>query len=164
MSILPVVTDEKTLREPSLPWEFGDNLVTTQLAVDLTETMIDSGGVGFSAPQLGVKSRVFVIRAEPVIAFYNPVVVDFSEQESVEKEGCLSFPGLFVKVKRPLSVRVRFQKPDGTTDTMKFNGVTARIVQHEMDHLDGIIFFDRAHPLHREQAFNKWKAFKRRQK
>lgn len=164
MSILPIIKGESELRVPCDPFEFSpeQGMKPSQLAVDLTETMIAEGGVGLSAPQLGIMKRVFVIKTNPIVAFFNPVVVNFSSQEDFQKEGCLSFPGLFVKIKRPKSVRVRFQRPDGAFDTMQFNGLTARIIQHEIDHLDGIIFYDRAHPMHRESAFKKWVIFKRR--
>lgn len=167
MSILPIITEEQALRQPAEAWVFSDDredLSPSQLAVDLAETMIQHKGVGLAAPQIGIQKRVLAIKTQPVIVMFNPTVVNFSEQDAIEKEGCLSFPGLFVKVKRPLSIRVRFQKPDSTVETMQFNGVTARIVQHEIDHLDGILMWDRAHPIHKEQAFNQWKSFRRRQK
>ena len=72
-------------------------------------------------------------------------------------EGCLTYPGLYVKIKRPQHVRVRFQTPNGETLTKQFTGMTARIFQHELDHLDGIVFYNKANRYHREQAMRKWK-------
>ena len=80
-----------------------------------------------------------------------------SDQEVLLEEGCLSFPNLFVKVKRPQHCRVRFTMPNGDTRTDTFTGITARAFQHELDHLDGIVYYTRANDYHREQAFKKKK-------
>jgi peptide deformylase len=73
------------------------------------------------------------------------------------EEGCLTFPGLTVKIKRPQHIRVRFTKPNNETITRQFTGMTARIFQHELDHLDGIIFYNRANRFHRDRALEKWR-------
>jgi peptide deformylase len=73
------------------------------------------------------------------------------------EEGCLTYPGLIVKIKRPQHVRVRFTKPNGETITKLFTGMTARIFQHELDHLDGIIFYNKANRVHRDKALEKWR-------
>jgi len=72
-------------------------------------------------------------------------------------EGCLSYPGVYVKIKRPRFIRVRFKDPYGNVCTKKFDGMAARVFQHELDHLNGIEYFTRAHPIHLERFKRKWK-------
>ena len=120
--------------------------------------MYESNGVGLAANQVGVPYRIFAMRGSPEnFVCFNPKIVQPSEQEVVLEESCLSYPGLIVKVKRPQHVRVRFAMPNGEIRTDTFTGMTARIFQHEMDHLDGIKYFNLANKYHREQAFKKWK-------
>jgi peptide deformylase len=88
---------------------------------------------------------------------FNPKVVLASESVVLLEEGCLSYPGLITKIKRPQHCKVRFTTPNGDTITRQFTGMTARIFQHEYDHLDGIRFYDKANRFHREQAMRKWK-------
>lgn len=145
------------LHRPLRPFQFGGEIDANQLAVDLTETMLANNGMGLAANQIGVDARVFVIRANPVLAVFNPIIVDQSDQTVILEEGCLTYPGLIVKVKRPGIIRCRFTMPNGETVTHKFTGMTARVFLHEFDHLNGIVFFNRAHRYHREQAFKKWK-------
>jgi peptide deformylase len=126
-----------------------------QLAKDLTETMIDRNGLGLAANQCGLPYRVFVIKANPVFACFNPHIVDFGEEISDLEEGCLTYPGLYLKIKRPTNVRVRFTHPNGVTDTHKFAGLTSRIFQHEYDHLEGKRFTDLAGKLQLQIAIKK---------
>ena len=122
------------------------------LAHDLAQTMIQHNGLGLAANQIGLPYRAFAITGEQIIVCFNPKIVDFSTEKVYLEEGCLSFPGLFVKVKRPRSVRVRYTEPNGNVVTKTFEGMTARVFQHELDHLDGIRHTDRANRLHLEQA------------
>jgi len=89
---------------------------------------------------------------------FNPKIIQPSEMEITLEEGCLTFPGLLVKIKRPQHVRVRFTTPNGETMTRQFTGMTARIFQHELDHLDGSLFYNKANRFHREKALKKWKS------
>ena len=123
-----------------------------QLAHDLAETMIDKGGIGISANQIGLPYRAFAMMAEQIIVCFNPILLSVSEEEIYLEEGCLSYPNLFVKVKRPQSVRVRYTEPNGNVVTEKFNGMTARVFQHELDHLNGVVYTKRANKIHFEQA------------
>ena len=128
------------------------------LANALMTAMYDNNGIGISANQIGVPARVFAIRGpEFNYVCFNPKIVSHSDETSVLEEGCLSFPGLVVKIKRPEEIRVRFMTPSGGTDTKTFGGLTARIFQHEMDHLDGVLFYNKANKFHRDQALRKWK-------
>lgn len=129
-----------------------------EFSKDLVKTMYDNNGIGLAANQVGVPYRIFAMRAAPEnFVCFNPRIVQPSEAEIVLEEACLTFKGLQVKVKRPQHVRVRFQTPNGETLTKQFTGISARIFQHELDHLDGIVFYNRANRYHREQAMKKWK-------
>lgn len=113
---------------------------------------LNDNGVGIAANQLGLPYRVFAVRADPMIVMFNPVIVNYTGFEVAMEEGCLSFPGLHFKVKRPEAIRVRFTLPTGEIRTQMFDGITARIIQHEYDHLNGIIFTEKANRYHLEQA------------
>lgn len=124
-----------------------------ELSVALMQIMNDYNGVGLSANQVGVPFRVFVMRGHPEnFACFNPKIVSFSKETELLDEACLSFPGINVKVKRSKDIKVRFQTPSGEMTTMNFSGLTARTFQHELDHLDGILFFNRANRYHRDKA------------
>ena len=120
--------------------------------------MYDRNGIGLAAPQVGFPYRIFAMRGQPEnFVCYNPKIVTYSEQQVVLEEGCLSFPGLLVKIKRPQHIRVRFQTPNGDTLTKQFTGVSARVFQHETDHCDGILFYNRANRYYRDKAFKNLK-------
>ena len=129
-----------------------------EFSKELVKFMYDHNGVGLAANQVGVLYRVFALRADPEnFVCFNPRVVMPSEETVTLEEGCLSYPGLIVKIKRPRHVKVRFETPNGETLTKTFTGISARAFQHELDHLDGIVFYNRANRFHRDQAFRKWK-------
>ena len=123
-----------------------------ELAVDLAETCLHHNGLAIAANQVGLPYRVFVIRGDEIITCFNPTIVDQSPETIVLEEGCLSFPGLFVKVKRPKKIKVRYTEPNAETVTQIFDGFTARVFQHELDHLNGIVYTGRANRFHLEQA------------
>lgn len=133
----------------------------TQLAKDLLETMRHHKGIGLSANQVGLPYRVFVMEGDPPFACFNPKIVDVSEELVSLEEGCLSYPGVHVPIKRPAHVRVRFSAPDGNTMTRKFTGMTARVFLHEYDHLQGVNFLRKMHPIHREKALRQLKKYTR---
>lgn len=142
------------LKQKMEPFDFSNPPVDpNQLALDLIESMNVHDGYGLSANQLGLPYRVFVMRGDPNFVCFNPRIVMYGEEKNILEEGCLSFPNLIVKVQRPKHVRVRFQTPSGIMTTKQFTGMTARVFQHEIDHLDGILFFERANRFHREKAF-----------
>lgn len=123
--------------------EFTDWENAEALAKVLLEQLQASNGIGIAAPQAGFSTRLFVLATDPVLAVFNPRVVDTSTEGSLLEEACLSFPGLVGKVRRPSMIRARFQTPNGETVTKQFSGMTARAFLHEMDHLDGRPFFAR---------------------
>jgi len=127
-----------------------------QFARDLTEHMLHYGGIGLAAPQLGKPYRVFAIRSDPVLVCYNPVMVDASENDQIEMdEGCLTFPNLCFKVRRPRSIKIRYQLPNSEIVTRTYTGMTARVVQHEYDHIEGVLFIDRISKLKLDMALKK---------
>ena len=126
------------------------------IALELMKTMNENNGIGLAANQIGKEHRVFVMRGSPEnFVCFNPRIVHMGEEEILLEEGCLSYPNLLVKIKRPKQIRVRFQTPSGNIETKIFDGLTARVFQHELDHLNGIIFYRRANRIHKEQAFKK---------
>lgn len=127
-----------------------------KLALDLRESMIYHKGIGLSACQVGLPYRVFVAGdpgdIDNIKVFFNPRIVDTAEEMVLIEEGCLSFPGLFMKVKRPAHCRIRFADPNGVVDTRVYDGVPARAILHEYDHMNGTLFHSRTNPYHRDLA------------
>lgn len=136
----------------------GEHYTAEQLYELLRDKMIEHKGVGLSACQLGIMTRVFVIGnpTEPasIIGVFNPLIVDYDQETVVYEEGCISYPGLFIKIKRPRGIRVRYRGWNGEADTVRYEGYTARVFQHEYDHLNGITYQTRANRYHLDQAKN----------
>ena len=117
--------------------------------------MSDRLGVGLAAPQLGVSQRLLVYRVgadAPVIALANPEIEWTSEDAETLEEGCLSIPGVTVDVERPVHVRVRAVDEEGEERVVEASGLEARVIQHEMDHLDGVLILDRTTREQRREA------------
>jgi peptide deformylase len=120
---------------------------------DMIDTMYDEVGLGLAAPQIGVSLRLMVVADEEgraARALVNPVITE-QGGEVVAEEGCLSLPGIFAPVKRAEWVRLEAQDPDGTAVAITARGLRARVLQHEMDHLDGVLFIDRLDPVTRDR-------------
>lgn len=143
--------------------EFGNGIET--LVENMFETMYAAGGVGLAAPQVGVSKRLFVMDCsggeDPAqkLAIINPEIVTV-EGTQYGEEGCLSFPGIYVKVKREMRTVVRFQDLKGETQEKDLANLPARCVLHETDHCDGIVFLDRMSPLKRELSRRKIRRLK----
>jgi peptide deformylase len=119
------------------------------------ELMHDAYGIGLAATQVGVMHRLLVYRTElegAVAALANPVLEWSSKETESAEEGCLSLPGVAVEVDRPIHVRVRAQDERGNPITVEASGLEARVIQHEMDHLDGVLILDRTSRDQRKQA------------
>jgi len=144
------VCEDFNFKEPPFdPIEFSHEIM---------KFMYEKNGLGLAANQVGVPYRIFAMRGAPEnFVCFNPKIVGSSTDQIVLEEGCLSYPGLLVKIKRPSMIRVRFNTPNGEVETRQFIGMSARVFQHEYDHLDGIRFYDRANKFHRDQAFKRWK-------
>lgn len=146
------------LLNPTTPFDFANPPISPEEITNLLiKTVHDHNGMGLSANQIGLPYSVLVVKSNPNIVMFNPKIVYFSDKEIPLDEGCLSYPGLLVKIKRAEEIRVRFQVPSGVTTTKPFVGLTSRVIQHEVDHLNGIPFYNRASLYHREQAFRKLK-------
>jgi peptide deformylase len=147
-----------TVGKPVLEDEFNEDL--KKLVEDMFETMYSAYGVGLAAPQVAVSKRLFVMDCSggedesQKIALINPEILHV-EGEQVGDEGCLSFPGIYTKVKRDLRAIVRYQDVNGDFQELNGEDLTARCVLHETDHCDGIIFLDRMTTLKREMAKRK---------
>lgn len=154
-----VASHDPILKTVCEPFDFlSPPFEPIQFAKDLVKFMYDNNGIGLAANQVGVPYRVFAMRGEPEnFVCYNPKIVQPSEMKIELEEGCLTYKGLLVKITRPQHIRVRFTTPNGETMTKQFTGLSARTFQHELDHLDGIIFYNRANRYHRDQALRKWK-------
>jgi peptide deformylase len=128
---------------------------------DMMETMYAADGVGLAAPQVGVGKRLIVVDVRepeaPPFALINPIVVEQGEETDRGEEGCLSIPGLKEIVERPARVVVEGLDPDGNPRRIEAEGLLARALQHEVDHLDGILFIDRVSPLKRQMLLKRWK-------
>lgn len=133
-----------------------------ELANNLIETMKHHKGLGLSANQCGLPYRVFALWSQEPLVCFNPRVVDQTTEFVQLDEGCLTFPNLFIKIKRPKAIKVRFEDPFGQTQTEKFIGMTARGFLHEMDHLDGVMFTKRASVPHLTRAWNQKKQLDRK--
>ena len=145
---------DPVLRASALPVERFDDQLRTEIE-RMGELMHDALGVGLAAPQLGIMHRVLVYRAlpeDPLTALVNPVLEWASEEREQAEEGCLSLPGVHVEVERPARVRVRARDGAGEETVIEAEGLPARIVQHEMDHLDGVLILDRISREARKEA------------
>ena len=145
------------LKEPTQRFDFRDPpMDPTVLFEYLRDTMIAHNGLGLAANQVGIPYSVFVIGnphiPESIFSVFNPSIVDYSNAITLGEEGCLSFPNLFLKVKRSNAIKARFSGHDGKVDTIKFDGFTARAFQHEFDHLQGEVFMNKASKFHLDQA------------
>jgi peptide deformylase len=133
-----------------------------QLMDDMVETMHDAPGIGLAASQIGVMKRLVVIdlakKDEPPQPqyFVNPEIVWSSEEKSIYEEGCLSIPEYYEEVERPASVRVRFLDRDGRPQEILAEGLLATAIQHEIDHLDGVLFIDHISKLKRDRVTKKF--------
>jgi peptide deformylase len=145
---------DPALRSVARPVERFDGALEAEVQ-RMTALLEDALGAGLAATQLGVMHRVFVFRAEPdapVQAFVNPVLEWSGEERETDEEGCLSIPDVWIEVERALRVRMRGFDARGRERTVEAEGLEARVLQHELDHLDGVLMLDRAAPDQRRAA------------
>ena len=130
----------------------------------MVSIMLDSNGVGLAANQVGLNKKIFVMgnNNERASMFINPQVVEVTKEQSLEHEGCLSFPGIFVKVSRPLEIGVRFYDENLQEQQVKLEGYVARIFLHEYDHMLGITMKDRVSKMKWDRAVTKKAKIKKR--
>lgn len=135
------------LRQVADPWDFETDGDPSELILEMGKIMLTNIGIGLAAMQVGIKKRLFIIGNDmKIIAYINPELIAGYGDE-VGFEGCLSFPQLYLKVKRFTEVRVRYQNEKGEFNEEVLTGLAARVFQHEYDHLDGICFVTRVGSL-----------------
>jgi peptide deformylase len=145
---------DPALRSRARPVEVFDAALADEVR-RMGELMDDALGIGLAATQLGVMHRVLVYRVEPdapLGVLVNPEIEWHGDEVETMEEGCLSLPGVGVEVERPLQVRVRAQDVTGAPLTLEASGLEARVIQHEVDHLDGVLILDRTSRDQRKQA------------
>lgn len=145
----------KVLRTPPPPFDFENPPEDPkEIEKNLGAAMEKFGGIGLSANQVGLNYRVFVMRTadQGIKAFFNPEIVKISQETDNLKEGCLSFPDIYLMIKRPKVIEFKFIDSDGEEQTLVLDGIGARCVQHEIDHLSGVLFLQRASRLKIERA------------
>ena len=162
MTIKPlIILPDPVLRQLSKPIERVDTDLQ-RLADDMLETMYDAPGIGLAAVQIGVPRRMLVIdvsregeEKQPQV-FINPEIVKSSDERSVYEEGCLSIPDYYAEVERPATVSVRYLDRNGKEQTVEVDGLLATCLQHEIDHLNGVLFIDHISRLKREMVIKKF--------
>ncbi|MCS7068091.1 MAG: peptide deformylase [Meiothermus sp.] len=170
--VLPIrLYGDPVLKKKALPVQDFSSI--PELAENMLETMFEARGVGLAAPQVGISQRLFVAaeyledeeeegpeadlksRVKELYVMVNPVITYRSGQQSIT-EGCLSLPGLYAEgARRDLQVRVEYQDEKGQQKTLEAEGYLAVVIQHEIDHLDGILFFQRMPPAERQKFLDE---------
>ncbi|WP_187969453.1 peptide deformylase [Aquibium microcysteis] len=167
MPIKPlVILPDPILREVSRPVERVDGDVA-RLADDMLETMYDAPGIGLAAIQVGVPLRMLVVdlskegeERDPHVVI-NPQILSSSDARNVHEEGCLSIPDYYAEVERPATIRLRYLDRQGAEREMEADGLMATCLQHEIDHLNGILFIDHISRLKRDMVVRKFKKLAR---
>jgi peptide deformylase len=162
MSIRPIlILPEPKLRAISKPVAKIDGEVR-KLVEDMFETMYDAPGIGLAAIQVGVERRIVTIdtardgEGKNPLALINPEIIAASDELSVYSEGCLSIPEYYEEVERPARVAIRFMDLEGKLHEMEADGLFATCVQHEIDHLNGVLFIDHLSKLKRDRVIKKF--------
>lgn len=148
--MLTIITGEnnKILRTVSKPIEKANSRIK-KLAGQMKESMESANGLGIAAPQVGVNERIIIVRLnsgtkhEQIVALINPEIITFSEESEVAEEGCLSLPNVYVPVERSKKITLKYQTTKNDNHTIELEDLNARVVQHEVDHLDGILIVDK---------------------
>jgi peptide deformylase len=153
---------DNMLREKAEEFDFENCILDpVKLEQELIETMLANDGIGLAATQVGLPLRVFVMghKGTPELAqaFFNPLVVATTDTIEDLEEGCLSFPGIYVNIKRPTAIKARWQTSTGEWQESEFDGYNCKCFLHELDHLEGIVFKDRISPLKWAMAVKKLK-------
>lgn len=157
---------EEVLREKAANVTVFDNALA--IFVDaMFDTMEEADGIGLAAPQVGVTKRLFVVdtrRPGEKLVFINPEIIGTSEQQGLHEEGCLSIPGMYYDILRPLEVTMQAQDIEGKSFVTRASGLLARVIQHEYDHLNGVLFIDRMDEEAREKLVVSYQKRNKRRK
>jgi len=139
----------ESLVEKSTPWNFSTDGDAEQLEKDMIDFMISAKGIGLAANQIGMTKKVFIIGSNNIPGFpmpfavFNPKIINVSEDVALDQEGCLSYPDLWLAIKRPTKIQVEYQNSKGDIIEAEMDGLVSRCFQHEFDHLNGICFVDK---------------------
>lgn len=156
----------EVLREPSKEADINDREKLAALIADMKETLAGADGCGLAAPQVGESLRVLIVDGTGMTDIYdylkdfrrtmiNPVIVAESKTQTDYSEGCLSVPGVYADVRRPSKITVEYYDENFEKKTEEFDKFACRMIQHEMDHLDGTLFVDRVAPIRRKMITKK---------
>lgn len=153
---------DEILRQRIPEFDFNNkNIDPILLEKDMLDAMYENNGIGLAANQIGLSYRVFVMghKDNPQLgkAFFNPIVTSCTDELADLEEGCLSFPNTFVKIKRPVAIKAKWQNSQGQFEEGEFRGYDCKVFLHELDHLEGIVFKDRTSLL-------KWNLANKRKK
>ena len=149
---------ENILREKAEPVaEINDEI--RALAAEMFDAMIEADGIGLAGPQAGRKLRIFVVMIDDGVrrVFINPQIISTSKETSEYEEGCLSIPQVYETITRPSKIKVQAFDENGKPFTLEADGLLARVIQHEYDHLNGVLFVDRLEEELKERAIGKFK-------
>lgn len=165
MSLLPILTIPDTrLKAKCKSLTNVDGRVAT-LMDDMLETMYKAPGIGLAAPQIGLLERVIVVdvseNRSDALAMVNPELIWTSDEQAITQEGCLSIPEIYAEVTRPKMVRVRYVDRGGEVREMDADGLLATCIQHEIDHLNGVLFIDHLSSLKRNMLLRKYNKAKK---
>ena len=150
--IIPLGDQNDMLRQRMPEFDFSNPIKDpADLTATLLTTMKDNRGLGLAANQIGIPTRALAILTEPPEVLFNPKITYMSDEQENLNEGCLSYPGVYVK----------YQNLHGEIQTRKFKDMAAKVIQHEVDHLDGIEYFKRAHTVNLERFKRKWEKMRR---
>jgi peptide deformylase len=139
---------DRILRQPAKRIAKIDDAVR-QLIVDMLQTMYSANGIGLAAPQVGIAKQLLVVDCEPdnpdkpAFVLINPQITSYGNEIGPYEEGCLSIPGVYLDVNRPTAIEVTYKDEQGKPRKLQADGLLARVIQHEMDHLNGVMFVDR---------------------
>ena len=149
-----------SLAEVSTDWDFTVDQNAEQLEQEMIDFMLANNGIGLAANQIGITKNVFVLGSKNIpgfepMAVFNPKILQVSKDTELFKEGCLSYPDLWLMIKRPKAIIAEYQNSKGETQTVEMDGLIARCFQHEFDHLNGICFVDRVSQMKLQLAMKK---------
>lgn len=170
MTVPIIIYGSSVLRKHSVEVTEEDNI--QEISNRLLDTLKKAEGIGLAAPQINLLKRVFVIDTSPLVndniniekfegVFINPVIIDRNNENTIYREGCLSFPDIYEEVERPGKIMVRYQDSSLNTIEEELDGIKARIFQHELDHLYGILFIDKISLIRRKLLTGKLKNIRR---
>lgn len=154
--------NHESLRQVSTLWDYTVDGSPIELVKHMAKIMFANNGIGLAAPQIGLHKRLFIMGNEHrLIACVNPEIIEGDNKNAISKEGCLSFPNLWLNVKRHDFIKVKYYDVDGVETIRDFSGLMSRVYQHERDHLDGICYDTLVAKLSLELAKNRRKKGKK---